>query len=243
MVVNSNNPVKCVRCQLDASQGKETSKGFVCNDCIKKEQRKKALLWGGLAALLIAGGVTYYFVNQKSEPLEGFNQGGYNDTIAVHTNQETPSYDLGNTTAIPVPVEAGSVATNIEAFTRVMEQNLQTAEANKVTQLAIPPIATMFSIGSDELRPEGIALLKEYLKYYLKTNREATILVEGYTCDIGTPTDNQKLSEKRTQAVASILAESVPQSKIETIGYGESKYSTLNLPTKEDHRRVVISIK
>lgn len=52
---------------------------------------------------------------------------------------------------------------------------------------------------------------------YLQTNKQATILVEGYTCNLGSDKLNQKLSELRADAVKKVLVEAgVPSDKIET---------------------------
>ena len=87
-------------------------------------------------------------------------------------------------------------------------------------------------------------IVKELAKTYLQTNKQATILVEGYTCDLGGDQLNQKLSELRADAVKKILIETgVPSDKIETKWYGKSRYKEFNYPNKSDYRRVIVSIK
>jgi OOP family OmpA-OmpF porin len=58
----------------------------------------------------------------------------------------------------------------------------------------------------------------------------AQITVEGHTDDIGTEQYNQSLSERRAEAVKKYLVKEggIDETKISTIGYGESKPVTLN---------------
>jgi len=69
---------------------------------------------------------------------------------------------------------------------------------------------------------------------------QTTIRVEGHTDTQGSEEYNQKLSERRAQAVATALVQQgVAQSRITTIGYGESQ------PISSDHamnRRVKVVI-
>jgi len=69
---------------------------------------------------------------------------------------------------------------------------------------------------------------------------QTTIRVEGHTDTQGSEEYNQKLSERRAQAVATaLIQQGVMQSRITTIGYGESQ------PISSDHamnRRVKVVI-
>ena len=146
--------------------------------------------------------------------------------------------------AISSPLtNVGGTIDNIDSFKRQMEENLKNAEANKSAQIAIPSIGMLFEKGSYVLKQETQDLLKEFAKTYLQTNKEAVLLVEGYTCDLGTDKLNDRLSERRAESIKnSLIAEGVPTDKVEIKWYGESQYGTL-YKGREENRRVNVSVK
>ncbi len=120
-----------------------------------------------------------------------------------------------------------------------MEENRKTSDG-KVVEFV--PIRNMFDLASSNV--SNCDLINEFAKNYLQTDKTATILVEGYACDLGDDTSNMKLSKDRAIAVKNVLVEcGVAEDKIETKWYGESRYNELGYPSKEDHRRVNVSIK
>ena len=101
----------------------------------------------------------------------------------------------------------------------------------------------LFEKGSYVLKQEAKDLLREFAKTYLQTNKQATLLIEGYTCDLGTDKLNDRLSERRAETIKNnLIAEGVPADKVETKWYGESQYGTL-YKGREENRRVNVSIK
>ena len=108
--------------------------------------------------------------------------------------------------------------------------------------IAIPSVGVKFALASADL--SSVELVKEYAKYYTQTDKSATILVEGYACNIGDEQSNMILSQNRANNIKAILIEcGVPEANIEVKYYGESKYEILGYNTQEEHRRVNISIK
>jgi ompA family protein len=102
----------------------------------------------------------------------------------------------------------------------------------------------LFEKGSYVLKQETQNLLKEFAKTYLQTNKEAVLLVEGYTCDLGTDKLNDRLSERRAESIKnSLIAEGVPTDKVEIKWYGESQYNNSPYKTREENRRVNVSVK
>lgn len=76
-----------------------------------------------------------------------------------------------------------------------------------------------------------------------KTNNVTTLEVSGYTDTSGTPDNNQRLSERRAQAVAAqLVSDGVAQSEIEIHGYGASHLliSTGSGVREPQNRRVEI---
>jgi len=58
----------------------------------------------------------------------------------------------------------------------------------------------------------------------LKDSPEISVVIEGHTDSIGSETYNQRLSERRAEAVRQYLVErGVAASRLETRGYGESQ--------------------
>lgn len=247
---------KCIKCSKtipdeQVSRGKQTSQGFVCADCNRK--KRGGLLIGALAATVLLGTGGYCWYNSQSkqtqEAISQIETDGYegagkaNDEVSPNI-QDEPLFAIEKSLAVNNPLaNVGGTADNLEDFRRQMEENLKNAEANKATQIAIPPIGMLFKKGSYILRKEGEELLKEFAKTFLQTNGQATLLVEGYACDLGTDRLNDRLSEKRAQLVKKNLIEAgIPTDKIEVKSYGESQYGTV-YQTREENRRVNVSIK
>lgn len=247
---------KCIKCSKmipdeQVSRGKQTSQGFVCADCNRK--KRGGLLIGALAATVLLGTGGYWWYNSQSKQTQeailqietdGYEGAGKaNDEVSPNIQDEFV-FKWENVLPISSPLSnVGGTADNLEDFRRQMEENLKNAEANKATQIAIPPIGMLFKKGSYILRKEGEELLKEFAKTFLQTNGQATLLVEGYACDLGTDRLNDRLSEKRAQLVKKNLIEAgIPTDKIEVKSYGESQYGTV-YQTREENRRVNVSIK
>lgn len=89
-----------------------------------------------------------------------------------------------------------------------------------------------FESGKAKIRSKSFKILDQaatVLNKYPKLN----ILVQGHTDDRGSDTDNQKLSEKRAQAVmAYLVSKSVSAKRLTAKGYGESKPVASNKTTK-----------
>jgi outer membrane protein OmpA-like peptidoglycan-associated protein len=82
----------------------------------------------------------------------------------------------------------------------------------------------LFESGKSELKPEGIAALKELAKNIVILKR-GNVIVEGHTDDVGSEQTNQKLSLARAQSVAAELKKLIPSSnfKWRERGLGESQ--------------------
>lgn len=107
----------------------------------------------------------------------------------------------------------------------------------KVIRLSL---SANFESDSAKLSPEYIAKIDEVAKVLVQ-NSEYKVLLEGHTDATGSEEYNQKLSEKRAQAVAAELIKmGVSQDRIKTVGYGELSPIATN-KTKEgraQNRRV-----
>lgn len=74
------------------------------------------------------------------------------------------------------------------------------------------------------IKPESHALIEQIAQLIL-SHSDLKIQIEGHTDGDGTEEYNQRLSEKRSQAIYDLLVSkhSVPSSQLETVGYGESR--------------------
>lgn len=80
-----------------------------------------------------------------------------------------------------------------------------------------------FDFDKSDLKPENRELLSR-IAGILLTSSDTTISVNGHTDDVGTEEYNQKLSERRAQAVRDYLVEAgVPPDIITVRGWGKSK--------------------
>lgn len=86
---------------------------------------------------------------------------------------------------------------------------------------------SLFTFDKSELRPEGKAALDTFASE-LTSTRFDTITVEGHTDRLGSPAYNQKLSQRRADAVKDYLVASgkVDSAKVSSVGVGESMPTT-----------------
>jgi outer membrane protein OmpA-like peptidoglycan-associated protein len=100
----------------------------------------------------------------------------------------------------------------------------------------------LFDPGGWQLKPETHEALDELVDH-LKKNESLQLLIQGHSDSRGPENLNQKLSEKRAEAVASYLVRSgVPSYRITTVGYGSTQpVATNGTPEgRARNRRVVI---
>jgi len=104
----------------------------------------------------------------------------------------------------------------------------------------------LFDVDKAVLKPQGkdrLAVLARRIKASVNTD---LIRVEGHTDSTGSDAHNQRLSERRAAAVKNYLvSQGIPASKIETIGYGESRPIASNATKigRAKNRRVVVKIR
>ncbi|HEV8539059.1 MAG TPA: OmpA family protein [Bacteroidota bacterium] len=102
----------------------------------------------------------------------------------------------------------------------------------------------LFKTNSSDLQPvaqENIRKLAGILNKYPDTN----ILVEGHTDSTGSAEYNQKLSERRSEAVANFAkGQGVDNSRFTSVGYGEAQPVASNSSSdgRQQNRRVEIAI-
>lgn len=240
--------VKCVKCQKDVSaqNGKKTPKGFVCKSCMRKNvMRKVYAAIGGVIMVAIVGIVIYRSQSSGESDAVGFEGvGNIQDSVAVAVEKPKEVFKLETAVAQSNPVRAGETIDNIESFRRMFAENVQKAEAANEGTVVLPNIGMLFMFDSHDVVGNVQMLLEEYAKAYLQTNRQATVLVEGFACNIGTDEANNKVSRQRAETVReALIAAGVPREKIEVKWYGKSRNGEFSYSTNKEYRKVIVSIK
>ena len=129
----------------------------------------------------------------------------------------------------PVVLKVEAVATPTAA----------TVTAKVVEKIAIAA-KMLFAFDSAELSDDAKAVIDERIARFQGGARLTSIMeVDGHTCSMGPEDYNQKLSERRAQAVADYIAANAPNvntSDIKVVGMGESSPIASN-ETKEGRER------
>ena len=80
-----------------------------------------------------------------------------------------------------------------------------------------------FDFDKSNIKPQAAAVLDEAVRM-MKERPNMKVMIEGHTDSKGTDAYNQKLSERRAQAVFSyFVAKGISASRMQTIGYGETR--------------------
>ena len=228
--------VKCIKCHNDVliQKGVNTQKGFVCNDCIKREKSKKAAIITGCVLLLAIVGIVIYFVHSNKNSGVGFE--GVNniqDSVSVSIQQPITTFSIDKVVAQANPVIAGQTIDNIEAFKRLFAENVQKAKEANEGSVIIPNVSLMFSFDSSSISSKNDELLKEYAKAYLQTNKEAIVLVEGFACNIGSNDINNWLSEQRAEHVQqALMSAGIPENKSRSNGTVSLASTNSSMPAR-----------
>ena len=128
----------------------------------------------------------------------------------------------------------------VEAF---LNDAFDKVEKGQATSIMFPNVSSLFELASAELSSEGAAIISMLATKFGQTNMdEASILVEGYTCDLGSVAYNDELSQRRAETVKAEIAKYIPASKITAKWYGKRMFKKFKYGTKDEYRRVNIRI-
>ena len=237
--------VECSKChkEVASTEGVSKSRGFICNDCLKK--KKRALALGGLSGLVVVAIVAAFFLTTKqSKTGAGFNGvGEIKDSMELSVDSNNVNINLSSNTAVSNSVSAQAPISNLNSFKHVLSQNIEKSKKDKSGKLVIPSVSPLFGINTNYFVGDGEALVKEFASTFAKTDKKAKMLVEGFTCDLGSDVLNDKLSEARAEVVKNILMNAgVPEQNIKMKWYGKSRFSEFKYTDKSEYRRVTISV-
>ena len=128
----------------------------------------------------------------------------------------------------------------VEAF---LNDAFAKVENGQATSIEFPNVSSMFELASAELSSEGRAVIATLGSKFAQTNVDAaSLLVEGYTCDLGSVAYNDELSQRRAETAKAELSKYIPSSKITAKWYGKRLFKKIKYSTREEHRRVNIRI-
>jgi len=110
----------------------------------------------------------------------------------------------------------------------------ETKAEEKVIILILAFEDVHFDFDKSTLKPEAQTILKRNIQL-LKDNPKAKVRIAGYTSASGTEAYNQKLSERRANAVQAYLINEgiITRDRLSTIGYGETKPAMYEAAPKE----------
>ncbi len=106
-----------------------------------------------------------------------------------------------------------------------MEEVVQLEETATVEEAPAPEYISLdtvyFDFDKSDLKPEARTALEPSVEL-LRNRTELTVVIQGYTDQIGTEEYNRKLSERRAMAVYDYLrTKGIPAGRMATAGYGE----------------------
>jgi OOP family OmpA-OmpF porin len=159
-----------------------------------------------------------YWVNSSGNYVRS-STGGCIRTISWTPETAVPECEGGVAKAAtrkPEPAPAAPATTTPEP-----EETVAEVAAPKYRNLNLASSAT-FALGGSTLSASGKAAVAALLAEF-KGEEIESVIVEGHTDDRGDAAFNQRLSEKRAEAVkAELVANGVDGTVIKTIGRGES---------------------
>ena len=101
-----------------------------------------------------------------------------------------------------------------------------------------------FDFDSSKIRNQMLPVVEDIVAVLKKSSKN--IIIEGNTCDMGSNTYNQRLSERRAASVKTFFVnKGIDSSRIEIVGYGETmpKFDNSTQKGRSLNRRVEIHLK
>lgn len=207
-----------------------------------------------LAALLIALMATTAFADVASErdkTKKGAIIGGVAGAIAgaiIHNNRGSGNAKRGAVIGGVVGAATGAI---VGAMMDKQERELRQIEGIDVTRTDEDELKVtvkneiLFDFDSASLRSSSRDELREMADVFDRYG-DTTIVVAGHTDSTGSSTYNQRLSNRRANAVANYLEDlGVSGSRLDAVGYGESqpKSSNDSASGRQRNRRVELYVR
>lgn len=127
-----------------------------------------------------------------------------------------------------------------------MEEDLKNLASQKSGSVNLSLDNVQFKSGSNVLLPSSNIMLDQVAGILKSNTQWKNLQVSGHTDNVGADATNLKLSQMRAATVKKyLIAKGLPASKIQSVGYGESKpVATNDTPEgRQQNRRVEFEIK
>jgi len=169
----------------------------------------------------------------EKEPLVGeqivfFGQDSKNEILGVTGSDGKCSVSLPQGETYDIKVRSVGDELDYSSITiPTLAANEDFVEATLTVMIEEPKSFTLnnvhFSTGSAELKSSSTKELNELVSY-LKFKKSIKVEIGGHTDDVGADDSNQKLSQKRAEAVRKFLIKKgIAEGRLKAKGYGESK--------------------
>jgi OOP family OmpA-OmpF porin len=196
-------------------------------------------------ALALAAGTAFANVTPNLQDGSGNAVKDGSGACVVTSGQVLPECAGVRAPARPAPAEPARPSTPSAPAAPSKPAEPARPAPSSVRQSVVIQADALFDFDKSVLRPDGKKSIDDALAKIQGTDVEM-VIATGHTDSIGTEQYNQRLSERRAQAVKDYLvSKGIPASKITTIGKGESQPVATN-KTKEGrqkNRRVDIEFK
>jgi outer membrane protein OmpA-like peptidoglycan-associated protein len=153
--------------------------------------------------------VNTYSTNPLSKDTDGDGLSDYDEVMTYKTNPLLRDTDGGS----------------VDDGTEVARGTNPLDASDDVVKIGVPVIleGITFATGKADITPESENTLRKALKT-LTTYPDISVEIAGHTDNVGSESSNQKLSQKRANAVRDwLVRQGVDPSRITAVGYGESK--------------------
>ncbi len=207
-----------------------------------------------IASLLIALMATTAFADvatSRDKTKKGAVIGGVAGAIAgaiIHNNRGSGNAKRGAVIGGAVGAATGAI---VGHMMDKQERELRQIEGIDVTRTDEDELKVtmrneiLFDFNSSSLRSSSRDELREMADVFDRYG-DTTIVVAGHTDSVGTSSYNQRLSDRRAGTVANYLeGNGVSGSRIDAVGYGESRPKTSNETSsgRQRNRRVEIYVR
>ncbi|MEA2342404.1 MAG: hypothetical protein QOF63_573 [Thermoanaerobaculia bacterium] len=211
----------------------------------------KKLLASTLTVLLFATTTVFAQTDDHAKAKKGAIIGGIAGAIAGGVISNNRNGHSGKRGAIVGGLAGTAAGAIVGAMMDKQERQLRQIQGVDVTRTADNELKVtvkndvLFDYNSAGLRSASRSSLREMANVF-EQYPNTTIAVEGFTDSTGSASYNERLSERRASSVANYIESlGVNGSRVETIGYGESRPRATNNTAsgRQLNRRVEIHVR
>jgi outer membrane protein OmpA-like peptidoglycan-associated protein len=211
----------------------------------------KKLLASTLTVLLFATTTVFAQTDDHAKAKKGAIIGGIAGALAGGVISNNRNGHSGKRGAIVGGLAGTAAGAIVGAMMDKQERQLRQIQGVDVTRTADNELKVtvkndvLFDYNSAGLRSASRASLREMANVF-QQYPNTTLAVEGFTDSTGSASYNERLSERRASSVANYLENlGVRGSRVETIGYGESRPRATNNTAsgRQLNRRVEIHVR